>query len=182
MFFQKSCAPALRAGIASIAFVIPQRQDMTGEAPVTPHVEGETVRKRNVHIQLWLTEAEADRLNKKVASCGLTREAYLRQLISGYVPRQAPPVEYFHLTEQLRRIGTNMNQLARMANSRQWIDRERYEKDAEVLRAVLLYLTESVILPERMEDNHGHHIPVAGERTAGQNHPVCHEPGENGGT
>ena len=45
------------------------------------------MRKRNVAILFRLNKKEAEALDKKVKKSGLNREAYLRQLISGVVPR-----------------------------------------------------------------------------------------------
>ena len=49
------------------------------------------MRKRNVAILFRLNRKEAEILDKKVKKSGLSREAYLRHLISGVVPRDAPP-------------------------------------------------------------------------------------------
>ena len=48
------------------------------------------MRKRNVAILFRLNRKEAEALDKKVKKSGLSREAYLRHLISGVVPRDAP--------------------------------------------------------------------------------------------
>lgn len=52
------------------------------------------MRKRNVRVQLWLDKKEAQQLQKNVKKSGLSREAYLRQLINGVVPQEAPPADY----------------------------------------------------------------------------------------
>lgn len=49
------------------------------------------MRKRNVHVQFWLDKKEAEAFNKKVKRSGLSREVYLRHLINGLVPQDAPP-------------------------------------------------------------------------------------------
>ena len=49
------------------------------------------MRKRNVHVQFWLDKKEAEAFNKKVKRSGLSREAYLRHLVNGLVPQDAPP-------------------------------------------------------------------------------------------
>lgn len=51
--------------------------------------------KRNIEIKVRLSRKEAENLNKQVKKCRLSREAYLRHLITGEVPREAPPPEYF---------------------------------------------------------------------------------------
>ena len=52
------------------------------------------MRKRNVHVQFWLDKKEAEAFNKKVKRSGLSREAYLRHLVNGLVPQDAPPPAY----------------------------------------------------------------------------------------
>ena len=49
------------------------------------------MRKRNVHIQFWLDKKEAEVFQKKVKRSGLSREAYLRHLVNGLEPQDAPP-------------------------------------------------------------------------------------------
>ena len=49
------------------------------------------MRKRNIAILFRLNRKEAEALDKRVKKSGLSREAYLRQLINGLVPRNAPP-------------------------------------------------------------------------------------------
>lgn len=48
------------------------------------------MRKRNIAIMFRLNRKEAEALDKKVKKSGLNREAYLRQVITGIVPRDAP--------------------------------------------------------------------------------------------
>lgn len=48
------------------------------------------MRKRNVAILFRLNRKEAEALDKNVKKSGLSREAYLRHLINGVVPRDAP--------------------------------------------------------------------------------------------
>ena len=63
------------------------------------------MRKRNVAILFRLNRKEAEILDKKVKKSGLSREAYLRHLISGVVPRDAPPPDYYSMMRELHRIG-----------------------------------------------------------------------------
>ena len=70
------------------------------------------MRKRNVAILFRLNKKEAEALDKKVKKSGLNREAYLRQLISGVVPKDAPPPDYYSMMRELHKIGNNLNQMA----------------------------------------------------------------------
>lgn len=74
------------------------------------------MRKRNVAILFRLNKKEAEALDKKVKKSGLNREAYLRQLISGVVPRDAPPPDYYSMMRELHKIGNNLNQIAQKAH------------------------------------------------------------------
>ena len=74
------------------------------------------MRKRNVHVQFWLDKKEAEAFSKKVKRSGLSREAYLRHLVNGLVPQDAPPPAYYDFMRELHRIGGNLNQIARYLN------------------------------------------------------------------
>ena len=51
--------------------------------------------KRNIEIRVRLNRKEAEALNKRVKKCGLSREGYLRHLITGVVSRETPPADYY---------------------------------------------------------------------------------------
>lgn len=85
------------------------------------------MRKRNVHVQFWLDKKEAEAFNKKVKRSGLSREAYLRHLVNGLVPQDAPPPAYYDFMRELHRIGSNLNQIAQKAHVLGVIDERRYQ-------------------------------------------------------
>lgn len=87
------------------------------------------MRKRNVAILFRLNRKEAEALDKKVKKSGLSREAYLRHLISGMVPRDAPPPDYYSMMRELHRIGNNLNQIAQKAHILNVLDVQRYDRD-----------------------------------------------------
>lgn len=108
------------------------------------------MRKRNVAILFRLNRKEAEALDKKVKKSGLNREAYLRHLISGVVPRDAPPPDYYSMMRELHRIGNNLNQIAQKAHTLNVIDVQRYDRDVQMLETTIKKITEEVILPEPM--------------------------------
>ena len=65
--------------------------------------------KRNIEIKVRLNRKEAELLNKRVKKSRLSREAYLRHLINGLVPQDAPPPAYFDFMRELHGIGNNLN-------------------------------------------------------------------------
>lgn len=109
------------------------------------------MRKRTVHIQVWLDRKEAERLDKLVKRSGLSREAYLRHLISGVVPNDAPPPDYLAMMKELYTVGNKLNQIAQKANAVGVIDAGRYEVACKQLDAVIDTITDAVVLPRRME-------------------------------
>ena len=109
------------------------------------------MRKRNVHIQFWLDRKEAEILNKKVKRSGLSMSVYLRHLINGVVPRDAPPPDYYAMMRELYRIGNNLNQIAQKAHALQVIDAQRYDEDYRMLESAIRQITSAVVEPKPME-------------------------------
>lgn len=107
------------------------------------------MRKRNVSIMFRLNRREAEDLDKKVRKSGLNREAYLRQLIQGIVPKDAPPPDYYSMMRELHKIGNNLNQIALKAHTLNVIDVQRYDADMRNFEKAVKRITEAVILPEQ---------------------------------
>ena len=84
--------------------------------------------KRNIEIKVRLSRKEAENLNKQVKKCRLSREAYLRHLITGEVPREAPPPEYFAFMREMHYVGHNLNQIAQKAHVLNVVDAKRYQR------------------------------------------------------
>ena len=110
------------------------------------------MRKRNVAILFRLNRKEAEALDKKVKKSGLSREAYLRHLISGVVPRDAPPPDYYSMMRELHRIGNNLNQITQKAHTLNVVDVQRYDRDMRMFEDTIKKITEAVILPEPMKE------------------------------
>jgi hypothetical protein len=109
------------------------------------------MRKRNIRYQLWLDEKEAERFNRLVKRSGLPREVYLRHLINGLVPTDAPPPDYFSMMKELRYIGTNLNQIAQKAHILNVLDITRYDENAALMKTAVVNLTNAVMRPRKIE-------------------------------
>ena len=109
------------------------------------------MRKRNIAILFRLNRKEAEALDKRVKKSGLSREAYLRQLINGLVPRNAPPPDYYSMMRELHQIGNNLNQIAQKVHVLNVIDVQRYDQEVRKFRQAVEQITEAVVLPERVE-------------------------------
>ena len=131
--------------------MIPQRPKGRGQ-PLEPRCERkDDLRKRDVHVQLWLSWKEADTLAQSAEKCRLTQSAYLRHLIMGFVPREAPPPDYYAMMRQLYSVATNLNQIAKKAHVLNVIDAQGYDKYARMAEESILKIIEAVIAPQRME-------------------------------
>ena len=85
------------------------------------------ITRRN-KIDLRLSDRELERLNRDVKKTGMSREAYLRQLIKKIQPKELPSADYTDILKNLRQIGNNMNQIAVKANAAGIIDAAKYWK------------------------------------------------------
>lgn len=106
------------------------------------------MRKRNVPIMFRLNRKEAEALDKKVKKSGISREAYLRHLITGVVPKDAPPPDYYSMMRELHKVGNNLNQIAQKAHTLNVIDVKRYDEAVREYEAVVKLIMEAVVMPQ----------------------------------
>jgi hypothetical protein len=109
--------------------------------------------RRSVEIKVRLTRKEAEVLNKRVEKSHLSREAYLRHLIAGSIPKDAPTPDYYAMMKELYRIGNNLNQIAQKAHVLGVVDAQRYDASARALETAVKNITAAVVLPQPMEEN-----------------------------
>ena len=94
-------------------------------------------RTRSCRFLVSLTEKEMASLMKKVKKTGLTRDAYIRQLLSGTQPKEIPSADYFEVLKVLRQISINMNQIAAKANTVGFINADAYWENSRRLQEVI---------------------------------------------
>lgn len=107
------------------------------------------MRKRDIRAQVWLNEAESQRLRDNAKKTGLSQENYLRSLINGYTPKELPPIDFYNMMRELRAIGSNINQLAVKANTTGYVDETGFEREAAQLQRAILEIQKAITLPER---------------------------------
>ena len=110
------------------------------------------MRNRNVHVQLWLNRKEADTLARSAKKCGLTQTAYLRHLITGFVPKELPPPDYHAMMRQLYGLTNNLYQIAKKAHVLNVIDVQAYDRNAEMAIQAILDITKAVVEPRKMKE------------------------------
>ena len=72
--------------------------------------------RRNKAVVIRFTEDELKALNDKVKMAKLPREKFCRLTLLGSKVNAAPDADYVSLVNEVRRIGININQLARIAH------------------------------------------------------------------
>jgi hypothetical protein len=78
-----------------------------------------------------LTDKEFNRFKENVKKSGLSREAYMRHLINGYVPKEKPDDRFYIVMRQFIGIGNNLNLLAKKANALGFIDMPMLKAESE---------------------------------------------------
>ena len=109
------------------------------------------MRKRNIQIITRLDKEEHGLFQKRVKKSGLSQEAYVRHLINGLIPTDAPTPDYYTMMRELHSIGTNLNQIAQKAHVLNALDVKRYDENAAALNRAIIEITNAVMLPRKME-------------------------------
>lgn len=100
-------------------------------------------RKRKNRIYLYLSDNEYEHFLTNVQKSGLTINEYCRQLIKNGKVTAAPPTEFRKLIWELKRIGTNLDQVLFKLNTiGEYYDEELNSCSEEIHGAVnMLYQT-----------------------------------------
>ncbi len=87
-------------------------------------------------LHVILNEKEYRHFMAQLQASGLSRSAFIRNLITGTDIRPRPPDEYTALLRELSAIGNNINQLARIANSDKRISTDMLEEIIQMQTAI----------------------------------------------
>ena len=96
------------------------------------------MRKRNIKKQIWLDVKEDELLKKKSKEAGLSEAEFIRSLIKSYRIKAQPTEEIKSFQRELYGIATNINQIAKVANSRYSVSHDNYEYISKTLTDFIL--------------------------------------------
>ena len=139
------------------------------------------MRKRNCRVQVRLDNKEYQGFMKAVRKSGLSQEVYLRHLINGVVPQDAPPPDYYHFMRELHGVGNNLNQIAQKAHVLGVIDERRYDEEMRKFDQLVRDITKAVILPRAMDTKGSPRSLLRGEkehRRSGEPFDACGKSGK----
>ena len=94
------------------------------------------MRKRNHRIVFYLNDAEFETLESKVKQTSLSREGFIRNLISDVPIQEKPPADIHKLIWEVRRVGNNIDQILTMANAKGILNIPDLRKAIDDLREV----------------------------------------------
>lgn len=80
------------------------------------------MRKRNCRVEVCFTKDELSALSKKAKKSGMSIGGFIRNTVSGMEIEEAPPAEYYDMIRELRRVGSNINQVLKKANAAGLLD------------------------------------------------------------
>ena len=92
--------------------------------------------KRNCRFEVRLTKDEYYDLTKKARKAGLTTGAFVRLAVAGKEIREAPTADVPMLIRAVRRVGYNIDQILKVANSKGFLDVPQLKKALEDNRSV----------------------------------------------
>ena len=98
--------------------------------------------RRNRKIDLRLNDTEFERLNNDVQKTGLSREEYLRSLITHSPIKTMPSKNLAEVLKILQQINNSMNLLSIKASSLNLIDATAYWENVESLKNTIRKLLE----------------------------------------
>mgnify|MGYP003291232029 FL=1 len=93
--------------------------------------------KRNNCVILRLSQKELEELNIKVTKSGLSREGFIRQVLSGATLSERPSKDLLQVIKQLQYISNNMNQIAMRANATNMVDALSYRNEVNKLQLLI---------------------------------------------
>lgn len=111
------------------------------------------MRKKMVNKHFELTEYENKCLRELVVKSGNGNEVnVIRDLILGSEIVEAPGQEFYDAMREIRKIGTNINQIAHMANATGMVDDKAFVKEAEKLDELISEVKRIVLEPRMRKD------------------------------
>ena len=80
------------------------------------------MRNRDIDLHFRLSKDELDSLDARTKAAGMSREAFIRASIAGAKIQAPPSLDFLNYHRELRRIGSNIEQILRLANAKHLID------------------------------------------------------------
>ena len=77
---------------------------------------------RNSRFEMRLTKSEFTDLTRKARKAGLSTAAFVRKAVTGTEVKEAPPVDVPVLIMEVRKVGSSLNQILKIAEAKRLMD------------------------------------------------------------
>lgn len=98
----------------------------------------------NEWFNFRMDEATRTKLEHLSQKSGQPMAAVLRMLIHGISIREMPPIDYHKMNAALYHIGSNLNQIAKVANTTGRIDAQGFVRVAKKMAQVILEIETAI--------------------------------------
>ena len=88
-------------------------------------------RARVLKVVFRVNEEEYQKILDDANRVGISKSEYLRKLTKKAAIKERPGTEFYEAMKQMIRIGNNLNQLTKKANSLNFIDIDEYKKQSQ---------------------------------------------------
>ncbi len=88
--------------------------------------------KRKFDIRL--SQKDFNMLERRARRCKISKSEYMRRLLNRHVPREAPPLDYYGMMNELRAVREDLDVLAQMAAATGLMDANAIEVQLRRLR------------------------------------------------
>ena len=109
------------------------------------------MRSRRIKKQIWLNDEEEYIMKCKSQAVGMNASDYIRHLIVGYKPKEKPSEQFYEEIKNIRNIGHNINQIARIANAKGVIDVPHLRKEIDKLDEFIIDMKNKYLRPDKDE-------------------------------
>ncbi len=101
------------------------------------------MRTRMKSILIRLTPEELEDITQNAERAKLPREKYCRMVLNGAQIKEAPPVEFYKLITEIRRVGVYLNRVLKKADASGFLDVPMIRESLDSLHATqaMLYKT-----------------------------------------
>ena len=99
--------------------------------------------KRTKAMIIRFTDEELRTLTAKAKRTQLSREEFCRRILNDATVKEAPSADVRSMLRELRRIGANVNEVQKRANSTGFIDAPLLRKDLDELRNATRLIVEA---------------------------------------
>lgn len=109
------------------------------------------MRAREKQIIVRTTFEEYKEIKRLAEKVGLNMSEYIRSRALGFEPREKPPIEFYEAIKQIRAVGNNINQIARLANATGVLDERICKKQFDILNEIIIEVKSEFLLAKKVE-------------------------------